>query len=241
MCKEDGSVDLHEKFVLDEACFSSSSRCFLFRFSLNISYVTAEEDHYISCGSAIKIQHKDTGYYLNSEEKQLGGGSGQQIVTFTKDAGTHNTLWHIRPANHNEVAEYPEGVASCQLAQPVPCGSLVRLTHVGTYRNLHSHGVPSVLSSQQEVTGYGTGDGKGDGGDNWRVECAGSKYWKRGGSIRLKHEDTGKYLGAAASAEFNVQTCGHNCPIMGHLEAFGRAAADSHTLLTTEQGIYLSK
>lgn len=190
---------------------------------------------------------------MNSEEKQLGGGSGQQIITFCNDAGTHNTLWHVRPANHGvEQQEYPSGdsddggvVASCQLAEPVTCGAVVRLTHVGTYRNLHSHEVESVLSKQQEVTGYGTGDGKGDGGDNWKVECAssssGGKFWKRGAPVRLKHVDTGKYLGTSKNVEFNQNTCGHACPIMGHLEAFGRAAADSHTLLTTEQGIHLSK
>jgi dolichyl-phosphate-mannose--protein O-mannosyl transferase len=216
-----------------------SCSCILYSHSLQTA---DDDDHYISCGSAIKIQQKDTGYYLNSEEKQLGGGSGQQIITFVSDPGTHNTLWHIRPAQHGLASEYPE-TASCQLAQPIPCGGVIRLTHVGTYRNLHSHAVESVLSRQQEVTGYGTGDGKGDGGDNWKVECAaaGAKHWKRGAAVRLKHEDTGKYLGTSANVKFDANTCGHNCPIMGHLEAFGRSAADVHTLLTTEQGIHLSK
>jgi dolichyl-phosphate-mannose--protein O-mannosyl transferase len=204
-----------------------------------------DEAQYITCGSVIKIKHKDTGYYLHSEEKSLGSGSGQQIVTFYNDAGTHDALWRLRPANHHvDGKEYPEDVTSCELAQPIACGTIVRLTHLSTNRNLHSHGVESVLSHQQEVTGYGTGDGKGDGGDNWIVECVGTsqkQFWKRGASVRLFHQDTQKYLGTSKNTEFNEQTCGHSCPIMGHLEAFGRSNPDAHTLFTTDQGIHFSK
>jgi dolichyl-phosphate-mannose--protein O-mannosyl transferase len=202
------------------------------------------ENLYITCGSAIKIQQRETEYYLNSEEKQLGNGSGQQIVTFTNDAATHNTLWNIRPANHMEEGqEYPWDIATCQLAEPVLCNSWIRLTHVSTNRNLHSHDVESVLSRQQEISAYGTGDRKGDAGDNWMVHCtkAGQKYWQRNIPMRLQHVDTSKFLGTAKNVEFNTETCGHSCPLMGHLEAFGRVGTDSHTILTTEQGIYLSK
>jgi dolichyl-phosphate-mannose--protein O-mannosyl transferase len=202
-------------------------------------------DHlYITCGSVVKIQQRDTEYYLNSEEKTLGNGSGQQIVTFTNDASTHNTLWHVRPANHNvDNQEYPPDVASCQLVEPIKCNSIVRLTHIGTNRNLHSHDVESVLSRQLEITAYGKGDRKGDTGDNWMVHCLKNtqQFWQRNMPIRLQHVDTGKFLGTAKNVEFNVETCGHSCPLMGHLEAFGRAGNDLHTILTTEQGIYLSK
>ena len=202
------------------------------------------EHLYITCGSVIKIQQRETEFYLSSEEKQLGNGSGQQIVTFTNDASTHNTLWHIRPANHNvDNQEYPTDVATCQLAEPVKCNSIIRLSHSSTNRNLHSHDVPSVLSRQQEITAYGKGDRKGDTGDNWTVMCnkPSQQYWQRNMPVRLQHVDTGAYLGTAKNVEFNVDTCGHSCPLMGHLEAFGREAPDGHTLLTTEQGIYLTK
>ena len=181
-----------------------------------------DDEHLITCGSVIKIQHKDTGYYLNSEEKQLGEGSGQQIVTFVSDPATHNTLWwvswrcmidflslsqcmysilmarlflsQVRPAEHGfESGEYGD-TANCKLAGNIACGSIVRLTHSETLRNLHSHAVESVLSRQQEITGYGTGDGRGDGGDNWKVECGSSKdkYWTRNSPFRLRHVDTQK-------------------------------------------------
>ena len=138
---------------------------------------------FVTCGSAIKLESADTGYYLNSEEKQLGAGSGQQIVTFVADKATRNTLWWVRPAHTGDEREYPPA-ASCALATPVRCGQTIRLSHVDTMRNLHSHEVKSPLSSQQEVTAFGTGDAKGDAGDDWVVECAG-KYWMRDAAVRL--------------------------------------------------------
>ena len=114
----------------------------------------------------------------------MGSGSGQQIVTFVNDRATKNALWWIRPAHTGDAREYPPGEATCQLAEPVRCGQTVRLTHVDTMRNLHSHNVKSPLSSQQEVSAFGTGDAKGDAGDDWIVECS-TKYWMRGAVVRL--------------------------------------------------------
>jgi dolichyl-phosphate-mannose--protein O-mannosyl transferase len=214
---------------------------FLFYACLFLEGVVCKDDELVTCGSVIKISHVDTGYYLNSEPKNLNSGSGQQLVTFVADPGTQNTLWWLRPAHHGGPSEYTDkgDAASCQLAQPVPCGSMFRLTHTDTLKNLHSHGVKSVLSQQQEVSAYGKGDGNGDGGDNWMVECAGH-YWKRDEAVRFFHIDTQKYLGTASNVEFNESTCGRQCPIMGHLEAFGRASTDKYTTLKVEQGIHLS-
>ena len=47
---------------------------------------------------------------------------------------------------------------------------MIRLEHLETHRNLHSHKVSSPLTRKNEVSGYGD-DGDGDGGDNWVVEC----------------------------------------------------------------------
>lgn len=142
-----------------------------------------KDDGLVTCGSAIKIESADVGYYLNSEEKNLGTGSGQQIVTFVNDASTGNTLWWVRPAHTGSDMEYSPD-ASCKLAEPIKCGSMIRLTHIDTMRNLHSHEVKSPLSQQQEVSAYGQGDGKGDAGDDWIVECKG-KYWTRETVFRL--------------------------------------------------------
>jgi dolichyl-phosphate-mannose--protein O-mannosyl transferase len=151
-------------------------------FSLTKSFV-AEETAYVTCGSAVKLESVETGYYLNSEEKNLGTGSGQQLITFIKDHDSRNTLWWVRPAHTGNAREYPPE-ATCQLAEPITCGSAIRLTHLDTMRNLHSHEVKSPLSSQQEVTGFGEGDAKGDAGDDWVVQCSG-KHWVRDDDVRL--------------------------------------------------------
>lgn len=117
---------------------------------------------------------------------------------------------------------------------------VITQTHLNTNRNLHSHGVESVLSRQQEVTAFGQGDGQGDGGDNWIVTCD-TDYWEKGELIRFQHQDTGKFLGTAKSLEFNQETCGRQCPIMNHLEAFCRKSSDSYSLMKTVQGVHISK
>lgn len=192
-----------------------------------------DDDDFVTCGSAIKIQHKDTKYYLNSEPKNLNFGSGQQIVTFVSDTATTDTLWWLRAA-HGE---------QCSPGEPMECDSIIRLTHLNTRRNLHSHLVDSPLGRLQEVTAYGEGDGQGDNGDNFLVKCSAtkSKYWKRSEPVRLFHIDTQKYLGASKNIEFNVKTCGANCPLMGHLEAFCRPVDDQFALFVIDQGVYISK
>jgi hypothetical protein len=52
--------------------------------------------------------------------------------------------------------------------------------------------------------------------------------------------DTGKFLGSSKSTEFNQNTCGRNCPIMGHLEVFGRTSSDMYGDFYVDQGVHLS-
>ena len=65
------------------------------------------DDAYVTCGSAVKITHVESGqkgnqeYFLNSETKNLGSGSGQQIVTVISNPTTTNTLWWIRGADED--------------------------------------------------------------------------------------------------------------------------------------------
>ena len=50
------------------------------------------------------------------------------------------------------------------------CGDLIRLEHLETHRNLHSHNVQSPLTRRNEVSAFGE-DGEGDPMDNWKIEC----------------------------------------------------------------------
>ena len=59
--------------------------------------------------------------------------------------------------------------------------------------------------------------------------------------MRLKHVDTDAYLGGSRQATFNSNNCGHGCPVLNHLEAFGRKSNDALTLLEADIGIYMHK
>jgi dolichyl-phosphate-mannose--protein O-mannosyl transferase len=203
----------------------------------------------VSCGSAIKITHvySGVGKYLlyDSEGKNRQGGSGQHLATWLRDEpSTNRALWWVRPAHHGqENTEYPAAASNnfktCSRAgDAVKCGDTIRLTNMETRRNLHSHDVKSPLSQQQEVSVY---EGQ-DSGSDWMVVCSqsqGNTPWRRGESVWLKHVATQKYLGASKDAEFNVQTCGRNCPLMHHLEGFARKQRDHLGEVQAEQGIYL--
>ena len=54
--------------------------------------------------------------------------------------------------------------------QPIKCGQSVRLTHLQTGRNLHSHHFQSPLSHNLEVSAFGE-DGEGDEGRNFATFC----------------------------------------------------------------------
>lgn len=78
---------------------------------------------------------------------------------------------------------------------PIKCGDVIRLQHMETKRNLHSHLFSSPLSNQQEVSCYGE-EGAGDSGDHWKVVCS-SGVWKRSENVKLQHVDTEAYLSAS--------------------------------------------
>lgn len=57
----------------------------------------------------------------------------------------------------------------------VKSGDLIRLEHVATKRNLHSHKeVAPITKKHYQVTGYGE-NGIGDANDVWRITVAGAK------------------------------------------------------------------
>jgi len=69
-------------------------------------------------------------------------------------------------------------------------GDIVRLEHVATRRNLHSHsGHPSPVTKQQEATCFGS-NGSGDSNDNWQVEVDSSGSWGAAKRVRLVHVNT---------------------------------------------------
>ena len=61
----------------------------------------------------------------------------------------------------------------CQTGAPMKCGDSIRLEHMETSKNLHSHNVRSPLSQKNEVSAFGD-DGEGDDGDDFKLECLSS-------------------------------------------------------------------
>ena len=223
---------------------------FLLFSALLVTATKADDDteDAVTCGSVVKLTHVETSqakgggsaFLLNSESKNLGSGSGQQIVTAVENPTTLNTMWWIREPSDPE-SRGNEAACNDGTATPIQCNQILRLTHLDTLRNLHSHNVKSPLSRQQEVSGYGEGDGEGDNGDDWRVICSASsaKYWKREAKVYLQHVDSGKFLGASSTVKFTQQNCGHNCPIMGHAEVFARQSQDQYGQWFVESGVHI--
>lgn len=78
-------------------------------------------------------------------------------------------------------------------AQNFKCGDKIRITHLATGANLHSHNInynhPNS-SGQQQITAYQGADIN----DNWVLEDCTSNQIKNGTEFRLRHIMTGKYL-----------------------------------------------
>jgi len=200
-----------------------------------LALVAAGDESPVTCGSMVKLQHVGSSSHLHSHQIQWGSGSGQQSVTghgSNNDAGAN---WLVKSAHGKD--------ASCEVGTPLKCGSVIRLEHINTGKNLHSHLFKAALSGQQEVSGFGD-HGQGDTGDDWVVQCAGkassgSKYWMRGESIELKHKDTNKYLYTSNRVTFTASNCGQSCPIMGQMEVSTSGTKQGgDTKWKTAQGLF---
>lgn len=102
----------------------------------------------IAYGSIVTLKnHKTGGGYLHSHYHLYPKGAGarqQQITTYThKD---ENNNWIIKPYQ-------AEKFKNIKLLKS---GDLIRLMHVSTKRNLHSHNEPAPITKKHlQVTGYG--------------------------------------------------------------------------------------
>ncbi|XP_065206014.1 protein O-mannosyl-transferase 2 [Planococcus citri] len=121
----------------------------------------------VAYGAIVSLKnHRTGGGYLHSHWHLYPEGVGsrqQQITTYThKDENNH---WRIKHFND----ETPEN-SSIELLKH---GDIIRLEHVSTRRNLHSHREPGpVTKKHNQVTGYGEG-GVGDANDVWKVLIVG--------------------------------------------------------------------
>lgn len=188
-------------------------------FNVLINFVHCRSSTAVTCGSVIKLMNVNSGVRLHSHDIKYGSGSGQQSVTGTDKQEDVNSYWQIRGKTEEH----------CQRGKPISCGSTIRLTHLDTKKNLHSHHFPSPLSNNQEVSAFGK-DGEGDTGDNWTVLCGGAN-WELDTNIRLKHVDTEMYLASSGSV--------YGRPIMGQMEIIATTYSDSSVYWIAKEGIYI--
>ena len=194
---------------------------------------------YITCGSAVKLQHIDSSHYLNSDSFNWGTnpGSGQQVTTLSSKnkKSSASTYWQIQEAYNK---------TSCETGIPIRCGDTVRLLHLNTKKRLHSHFVKAALTPQhQEISAFGEGTGEhgmngGDKSDDWNVIC-GDTYWIHERVVRLQHAATGAYL-SSAKQKFTSRNC-RNCPIIDELEVIGSKSMNHQTFFRAEQGVRIYK
>lgn len=88
---------------------------------------------------------ENNNHMLNSYAQKylyVSTGSGQQLVTAVQNKRSPKGLWQIREANDDQF---------CEAGKPVKCGQVIRLMHLETGSNLHTHGIRSPLSNQHEV------------------------------------------------------------------------------------------
>uniref|UniRef100_A0A1B6CJ65 Protein O-mannosyl-transferase 2 n=2 Tax=Clastoptera arizonana TaxID=38151 RepID=A0A1B6CJ65_9HEMI len=119
----------------------------------------------VAFGSVVTLKnHRTGGGYLHSHWHLYPDGVGarqQQITTYThKD---ENNKWLVKKYNND----------STNGTELLKHGDLVRLEHVLTRRNLHSHREQAPITKKHyQVTGYGE-NGTGDANDVWKVEIIG--------------------------------------------------------------------
>lgn len=182
--------------------------------------VLAARQQYVTCGSVLKLLNIDYKVRLHSHDVKYGTGSGQQSVTGTELSEDVNSHWLVKSATGK----------NCGRGEPFRCGSIIRLEHLATHKNLHSHRFQSPLSGGQEVSAYGDQDGEGDTGDHWEVVCT-SESWKRDDPVILKHVDTDMYLSASG------RTFGR--PINGQVEIAGVRSMSGAVHWQAAEGLFL--
>ncbi|NWV70330.1 SDF2 factor, partial [Malurus elegans] len=146
-------------------------------------------------------------------------GSGQQSVTGVSAADAGNSCGRVRART----------AAVCQRGTPVRCGQAIRLTHLGTGRNLHSHRFTSPLSGNQEVSAFGEA-GEGDYLDDWTVVCSGT-YWVRDDEVRFQHTSTDVFLSVTGEQ--------YGRPIHGQKEVHGMASSSQNNYWKVMEGIFM--
>lgn len=188
---------------------------------LSVQNSQGSKAEFVTCGSILKMVNTDLRLRLHSHDVKYGSGSGQQSVTAVDVSDDYNSHWLVRAP----MAE------SCKRGVPIKCNSNIRLQHVSTKKNLHSHYFSSPLSGNQEVSCYGDEGGEGDSGDHWTVVCN-NDFWRRDTPVKFRHVDTGAFLAGSG------RTFGR--PISGQGEIVGvNSQYGAYTDWQAKEGLFI--
>ncbi|CAH1796113.1 unnamed protein product [Owenia fusiformis] len=190
-------------------------------FCAILEFISAQrfDYDYVTCGSVLKLYNPWHSIRLHSHDVKYGSGSGQQSVTGVESADDTNSYWTVRAKNGE----------TCERGVAIKCGQTIRLTHLATKRNLHSHHFQSPLSHNLEVSAFGD-DGTGDDGDHWVIVCS-QKLWRRDEKVRLKHVVSNSYLHVSG------ETYGR--PIYGQREISAYGQANEKNYWKVSEGIFV--
>ncbi|XP_075072353.1 stromal cell-derived factor 2-like protein 1 [Mixophyes fleayi] len=194
----------------------------LLLFGLCCSWCPAqgsEEAEHVTCGSVLKLLNTRHNVRLHSHDVKYGSGSGQQSVTGVETSDDVNSYWRIRGKTS----------ADCPRGEPIKCGQAIRLTHVNTGKNLHTHHFSSPLSNNQEVSAFGD-NGEGDDLDTWTVQCS-DALWEREDDVRFKHVGTNVFLTITGEQ--------YSHPIRGQREVHGITSPNAHNYWKAMEGVFL--
>ena len=191
------------------------------------------ESKTITYGSSLRIQNSVTKFYLSSFGMNWSTGSGLQIVTAVSSDKDINSLFTIK-----EGENYPTKING----DPVLCGDIIRLEHITTGKNLHSHAFKSFVTNSQEACAFGE-DGYGDVNDNFRISC----YKKEDNEtitgkteFFLQHVPTEQYLYINyKTSMYDDRNC-RGCPIRGQREVSLTTHKDKQCLWRVIGGIIFS-
>ncbi|MBL9186758.1 MAG: hypothetical protein JNK23_04720 [Opitutaceae bacterium] len=150
----------------------------------------------VCVGMQVHLVHVKTRTVLTAlqETYRHDRSSKQPMVVTTQTGVSHSGLdWLVKGPHGESDLGAPGRVAKR--------GAIVRLEHVSTRKNLHSHDHPSpILGDQQEVSAFGA-FGNGDESDNWVVDPVRGDEWLFGDEVRLIHQRTGKALHSHAGSD----------------------------------------
>ena len=191
------------------------------------------ESKTITYGSSLRIQNIITKYYLSSSGMNWSTGSGLQIVTAVQSDKDINSLFTIKEGD-----TYPVKING----DPVLCGDVIRLEHIITGKNLHSHDFKSFVTNSQEACAFGE-DGNGDVNDNFRISC-----YKQNdndtitGSTQffLQHVPTESWLYINYKTSMYDDGNCRGCPIRGQREVSLTKKKDKQCLWKVIGGIIFS-